>query len=146
MPLHPQAQAFVDTINALDRPPLSEMTVEMARTGLRGLLPPSDEKVGAIADFELRRFIAIFHVLWHFAQRTELVNAIVTADTGVTCYHYMRSDPRSFANFDMLADHRIGADRNGAGKACAWMHERGGMYHSISRTVHMRSASAAREP
>ncbi|MCK9686736.1 alpha/beta hydrolase [Scleromatobacter humisilvae] len=53
MPLHPQAQAFVDTINALDRPPLSEMTVEMARAGLRGLLPPSDEKVGAIADFEL---------------------------------------------------------------------------------------------
>ena len=53
MPLHPQAQAFIETINALDRPPLSEMTVAMAREGLRGLLPPSDEQIGAIADFEL---------------------------------------------------------------------------------------------
>ena len=53
MPLHPQAQAFIATINALDRPPISELTIDMARTGLKGLLPPSDEPVGAIADFEL---------------------------------------------------------------------------------------------
>ena len=53
MPLHPQAQAFIETINALERPPISELTIEMAREGLKGLLPPSDEAVGAIDDFEL---------------------------------------------------------------------------------------------
>ena len=53
MPLHPQAQAFVDTINALNTPPLSELTVAMAREGLRGLLPPSDETVGAVHDFDI---------------------------------------------------------------------------------------------
>ena len=53
MPLHPQAQAFVDQINALQRPPISELTVAEARTGLKGLLPPSDEAVGAIVDFEI---------------------------------------------------------------------------------------------
>ena len=53
MPLHPQAQAFIEMIDALDRPPLSEVTIAQAREGLRGLLPPSDEAVGVIADFEL---------------------------------------------------------------------------------------------
>lgn len=53
MPLHPQAQAFIATISALDRPPIAELTIAMARTGPTGLLPPSDEQVGAIADFEL---------------------------------------------------------------------------------------------
>jgi len=53
MPLHPQAQAFVDQINALPRPPIAELTVEEARAGLKGLLPPSDEVVGVIDDFEL---------------------------------------------------------------------------------------------
>ena len=53
MPLHPQAQAFIDTINALQRPPTSELTVEAARQGLKGLLPPSDETVDAIDNFEI---------------------------------------------------------------------------------------------
>ncbi len=53
MPLHPQAQAFIETINALERPPISQVTIAQAREGLRGLLPPSDEAVGAIDDFAL---------------------------------------------------------------------------------------------
>ena len=53
MPLHPQAQAFVDQINALQRVPITELTVAEARAGLKGLLPPSDEIVGGIADFEI---------------------------------------------------------------------------------------------
>ena len=53
MPLQPQAQAFIDTINARERPALAELTVADARAGLKGLLPPSDEIVGAIDDFEL---------------------------------------------------------------------------------------------
>ena len=53
MPLHPQAQAFIETINALERPPISQVTIAQAREGLRGLLPPSDEAVGAINDFAL---------------------------------------------------------------------------------------------
>ena len=53
MPLHPQAQAFIETINALERPPISQVTIAQAREGLRGLLPRSDEAVGAIADFTL---------------------------------------------------------------------------------------------
>ena len=53
MPLHPQAQAFVDAINALHRPSISELSVEVAREGLKGLLPPSDEAVAAIDDFEI---------------------------------------------------------------------------------------------
>ena len=53
MPLHPQAQAFIETINAMAQTPISQLTVEVAREGLKGLLPPSDEAVGAIADLEL---------------------------------------------------------------------------------------------
>ena len=53
MPLHPQAQAFIDTFNALDRPPISELSVEVAREALKGVLPPSDEAIGAIDDFEV---------------------------------------------------------------------------------------------
>jgi acetyl esterase len=53
MPLHPQAQAFIDQINALQRPPLAELTLAQARAGLKGLLPPSDEPVAAIDDFDL---------------------------------------------------------------------------------------------
>ena len=53
MPLHPQAQAFIDTINALQRPPISELTVAVAREGLKGVLPPSDEAVGAIDEFDI---------------------------------------------------------------------------------------------
>jgi acetyl esterase len=53
VPLHPQVQAFIETIHALERPPLAELTIEQARAGLQALLPPSDEPVDAIADFEL---------------------------------------------------------------------------------------------
>jgi acetyl esterase len=53
MPLHPQAQAFVDTINAMDRPAIPETTVDMARAGLKALLRPSDEAVGALRDFDI---------------------------------------------------------------------------------------------
>ena len=53
MPLHPQAQAFIDTLDALQRPPISELTVAAAREGLKGLLPPSDEAVGAIDEFDI---------------------------------------------------------------------------------------------
>ena len=53
MPLHPQAQAFLETIDALQRPSIPELTVETARQGLKGLLPPSDEAVAAIDDFEI---------------------------------------------------------------------------------------------
>ena len=53
MPLHPQAQAFIDTINALERTPMSELTPELARRGLQGLLPPQDLPVGAVSDFDV---------------------------------------------------------------------------------------------
>jgi acetyl esterase len=53
MPLHPQAQAFIAEINALKRPTIAELTIADARQGLKGLLPPSDETVAAIVDFEL---------------------------------------------------------------------------------------------
>ena len=53
MPLHPQAQAFIATINALDRPPISELSVKMARVGLAFLLPSSEEQVDTIDDFAL---------------------------------------------------------------------------------------------
>ena len=53
MPLHPQAQAFVDTLNALERTPISALTPELARQGLQGLLPPLDVPIGAVQDFEV---------------------------------------------------------------------------------------------
>ena len=53
MPLHPQAQAFIDTLDALQRPPIAELTVAAARQGLKGLLPPSEEAVGAIDEFDI---------------------------------------------------------------------------------------------
>jgi hypothetical protein len=53
VPLHPQAQAFVDTINALERTPMSELTPELARRGLQGLLLPQDLPVGAVTDFDV---------------------------------------------------------------------------------------------
>ena len=55
MPLHPQAQAFIATINALQlrRPPITELTVADARAGLKALLTPSDEAVAAIAEFDI---------------------------------------------------------------------------------------------
>ena len=53
MPLHPQAQAFVDTLDAMERTPLSELTPELARRGLQGLLPPQDVPIGAVVDFDV---------------------------------------------------------------------------------------------
>ena len=51
MPLHPQAQAFLST---LDAPvPIAELTVARARANLREQSPPSDEAVDAIHDFEI---------------------------------------------------------------------------------------------
>ena len=51
MPLHPQA--FIATINALERLSIAELTVADARAGLKGLLPPSDEAVAAIDEFDI---------------------------------------------------------------------------------------------
>jgi len=53
MPLNPQAQAFVDALEAMARPPLADLTVAMARDGIKAQLPTVDEPVGAVADFEL---------------------------------------------------------------------------------------------
>jgi acetyl esterase len=53
MPLHPQAQAFVDTFNALPRPPHGEFTVEMARQGIPGVVRPAGPAVGATRDFTI---------------------------------------------------------------------------------------------
>jgi len=51
MPLHPQAQAFLAT---LDPPvPIPELTVARARANLSEQSPPSDEAVDAVRDFEI---------------------------------------------------------------------------------------------
>ena len=53
MPLHPQAQDFIAAIEALDRPPITELSVEQARAGLAGLFPPATETLDAVVDFDL---------------------------------------------------------------------------------------------
>ena len=50
MPLHPQAQAFLDLVAATPGTPLSELTPEIARSGP---LPPPGEAVGAVHDFDI---------------------------------------------------------------------------------------------
>ena len=50
MPLHPQAQAFLDTIAATPGTPLSELTPEIARSGP---LAPPGVAVGAVHDFDI---------------------------------------------------------------------------------------------
>ena len=51
MPLHPQAQAFIDTINAMTQRPPSELTPELARQGSSDLVPSPQESVAAVTDF-----------------------------------------------------------------------------------------------
>jgi acetyl esterase len=51
MPLHPQAQAFIDSVNAMPQTPLSELTPEGARQR-RGDSPPG-EPVAAVTDFDI---------------------------------------------------------------------------------------------
>ncbi|MEP6503510.1 MAG: alpha/beta hydrolase [Betaproteobacteria bacterium] len=53
MPLNPQAQAFLDAINAMESTPLAELTVDMARNGQKASQPPSEEAVDAVDDFEM---------------------------------------------------------------------------------------------
>src|SRR4051794_8862698 len=53
VPLHPQAQAFIDTLDAMERTPMSALTPEVARQGLEGLLPPQEVPIGAVVDFDV---------------------------------------------------------------------------------------------
>jgi acetyl esterase len=53
MPLHPQAQAFLDLLATLPVPPRGEFTVEMARQGLPGVDKPPGPAVGAVRDFTI---------------------------------------------------------------------------------------------
>src|SRR5690606_3557461 len=53
-----------------------------------------------IANFQLRGFSAVFLVLRHFADGTELVNRVALAYPGVFTDHHMRADPRAGADFN----------------------------------------------
>ncbi len=53
MPLHPQAQAFIDSVNAMPQTPLSDLTPEIARQRPEDLHPPPDEPVAAVTDFDI---------------------------------------------------------------------------------------------
>jgi acetyl esterase len=53
MPLHPQAQAFIDSINAMPQTPLSELTPEIARQRPQDANAPPPEPVDAVTDFDL---------------------------------------------------------------------------------------------
>ena len=64
----------------------------------------------AIADFQFRLFPCIFFVLRHTAQRCELENAIVFADSGMSFNNDMRTNPRTCPDFDIGTDNGIGPD------------------------------------
>ncbi len=64
----------------------------------------------AVADLQTGRLAGVFLVLRHFAQRTELEDAVIAADTGMAPDHAMRTDDRVVPDLDVRTDDRIGAD------------------------------------
>ena len=80
MPLHPQAQAFLDTINAMERTPLSELTPELARRGLQGLLPPQDAPIGAVVAKRVpaRKLMAMVGILLTVTSAYSIWSALAT--------------------------------------------------------------------
>ena len=53
MPLHPQAQAFIDTINAQPGLSIAELTPAAARARAEGVAPPAGEPVAVVVDFDV---------------------------------------------------------------------------------------------
>ena len=56
-----------------------------------------------IADFHAGRFASIFQILVNFADGSELIDLIVTADFGVTINDNVRLQYGAFADFDVGA-------------------------------------------
>ena len=98
----------------------------------------------AIADLQPGRLAGILLVLRHFADGAELENSVVAADAGMAADDDMGADPGVVADLDMLADHRIRPDLDSCAESRAGMDDGRGMdVHSVERSVHISSASAA---
>jgi hypothetical protein len=65
-----------------------------------------------ITNHKLGRFTAVVNMLWRFANRTELIDFVISTDSGWPTYNNMRAYPRVIANLDPIADDRKRADFN----------------------------------
>jgi len=64
----------------------------------------------SVADLQARIFALIFLVLRIVADRCELINMIVLADSGRAVYHDMAFHFRSGTDFNLITDNRIRSD------------------------------------
>ena len=95
----------------------------------------------AVADVEARGLALVVQMLRRFAQRDELVDAVVAPDAGRSIDDGMRANPRTLADLDIRPDNAVGPDLDILGNMRLRVHDRLRVDHeAISLYVHISSA------